>query len=638
MSYKSLREFIELLEENGDLIRITEFVDPVLEIAEVTDRICKQDGGGKAILFENTGTSFPVVTNVFGSLKRASSALNVRNPDEVAQQIEGFVGVVLSLKKGFFEKFSTLPKLAQVMKCLPKTVRRRGECQQVIQIEPDLSIFPILQCWPHDGGRFITLPMVITQDPDTKVRNVGMYRMQVFGSNLTGMHWHRHKTGARHFSAYKKRGELMPVAVALGGDPAYTYSATAPLPENIDEFLFAGFLRKKRVKLVRCITNELDVPSDADIIIEGYVDPMEDPIWEGPFGDHTGFYSLADWYPKFHVTCITYRKDAIFPATLVGVPPMEDVYIAKLTERIFLSPIKYTFLPEIIDLYLPQQGVSHNIAIVKIDKTFPGQAYKVASALWGVGQMMFNKIMIVVDGDTDIHNSFEVAKHISELVVPHRDVLLWRGPMDVLDHASSRPHMGGKVLVDATKKFPEELDNKVNSTVGGYEKLFSTLSQKHRGLFDFNTALLKEGISVLLVSVDKKIGVQVKTIIQQIVAAVEGPIPKFIAVVDKEMKLNDMSLFVWYLSANIDPERDCYFVDRLGVRLPCFVFDGTRKCYSIDTFSRDWPALVVSSKETIEKIDKKWGNFNIKDSIESPSRKFLYRVESDGAIVKPDLT
>ena len=635
MPYKTLREYVELLDKKGDLIRIKEFVDPVLEIAEVTDRVCKQEGGGKAILFENTGTDFPVVTNIFGSINRASLALNVNNPNDIAQQIDGFIKSVSSPKQGFLEKLRTLPTLAQVAKWLPKSIRGRGECQQVIQIEPDLSIFPILKCWPHDGGRFITLPMVITQDPNTKARNVGMYRMQIFDSNLTGMHWHRHKTGARHFAEYKKRGDLMPVAVALGGDPAYTYSATAPLPDNIDEFLFAGFLRKKRVELVKCITIELDVPSDADIIIEGYVDPMEDPIWEGPFGDHTGFYSLADWYPKFHVTCITYRKDAIYPATLVGIPPMEDTYIAKLTERIFLSPIKFTLLPEIIDLNLPKEGVAHNIAIAKIVKTYPGQAYKVASALWGAGQMMFNKIVIVVDGDIDIQNVLEVAKYISDSVVPQRDILLWRGPLDVLDHASAKAHIGGKVVIDATRKLPEESPNETSHTNDGYENLYEVLSRKHVGLYDFNTNLLKQGISVLLVSIDKSLNVQVKTIIQQIIGAVDGQFPKFVAVVDKEMKLNEMSLLTWYLSANIDAERDCYFIEKGGTRLPCFVFDGTRKCYPVDNFSRDWPAVVVSSNETIERVNKKWENLSFKNFIESPSSRFVYRDETDSAIVKP---
>ena len=394
MAYRGLRELIKLLEINNELERITCPVNPDLEITEIVDRVTKSHKGGKALLFENNGTNFPVLINAFGSEKRMALTLGCKNPDQIGREIEMLFKNLAEPKSGIWDKLKTLPLISRMASWMPKIVSGRGECQDVIMDQPDLSKIPILKCWPADGGNFITLPCVITRDPETEIRNVGMYRMQVFGPNLTGMHWHKHKTGARHYAAYKKKGIRMPVSVVLGGDPAYTYSATAPLPDNIDEYLLAGFLRKKRVKLVKCITNDLEVPSDADFIIEGYIDPEEELIWEGPFGDHTGFYSLADWYPKFHVTCITHRKDAIYPATIVGIPPMEDAYIGKATERIFLTPMKLTMIPELLDMDLPPAGVAHNLTVVKINKTYAGQAQKVMNAMWGAGQMMFNKIQI----------------------------------------------------------------------------------------------------------------------------------------------------------------------------------------------------------------------------------------------------
>jgi 4-hydroxy-3-polyprenylbenzoate decarboxylase len=343
MSYSGLKEFITDLEKKDELVRIKQFVDPVLEITEITDRITKT--GGKALLFENTGTDFPVLINAYGSDLRMAMALGRKNLDDAGIEIENLFNNVSIRKETLFRKIATLPSLLKLGGFFPSRIRRKGICQQQIHHVPDLDIFPVLKCWPYDGGRFITLPMVHTMHPETGSTNVGMYRMQILDKNTTGMHWQRHKTGANHFEAWKKTGKKMPVSVALGGDPVYAYSATAPLPENINEYILAGFLRKKKVNLVKCITNDLYVPEDADIILEGFVDPSEKLIWEGPFGDHTGFYSLADWYPKFHVTCITYSDEAVYPATIVGIPPQEDSWIAKATERLFLAPVRMTLQP-----------------------------------------------------------------------------------------------------------------------------------------------------------------------------------------------------------------------------------------------------------------------------------------------------
>jgi 4-hydroxy-3-polyprenylbenzoate decarboxylase len=451
MAYKDLREFIKVLEEKGLLKRITVEVDPILEIAEINDRIVKK--GGPALLFERPkGSRFPCVVNLFGSFERMKLALEVRDLDEIGRRALEFLEP--EIPTNIIEKLKMLPKLKRLSDFLPRYVKS-GPCKEVIiKDSPSLDIFPILKTWPLDGGRFITLPMVFTKDPETGVRNCGMYRMQVYDERTTGMHWHMHKDGARHYRKAEAMGKRLEVAVAIGSDPATIYSATAPLPEGIDEMLFAGFLREEPVELVKCETVDLEVPANAEIVLEGYCEPGERRI-EGPFGDHTGYYSLQDEFPVFHITCITHRRDAIYPATIVGKPPMEDCFIAKATERIFLPLIRKQ-LPEIVDMNLPIEGVFHNIAIVSIDKRYPGHARKVMYALWGMGQMSFTKIIIVMDKDVNIQDLSEVLWRIGNNVDPKRDVVILEGPLDVLEHASPLPAYGGKMGIDATKKWPSE--------------------------------------------------------------------------------------------------------------------------------------------------------------------------------------
>lgn len=436
MAWKSLQQFITALERENELVRVQEFVDPVLEITEVADRCIKNNG--PALLFENTGTDFPLLINALGSEKRMCMALGVDSLDSIGREIESLFRHIATPKNSVIEKIRILPKLGKIASWMPKTLKGRGACQEIIERDPDITKLPVMQCWPEDGGRFVTLPVIHTIDPETGARNVGMYRMQVFGPALTGMHWHRHKVSAGHFAQYKKLGRRMPVAVALGGDPVYTYAATAPLPPGVDEYLLAGFIRKKHVELVPCITQDICVPSDADIILEGYVDPAEPFVTEGPFGDHTGYYSLPDLYPVFHITCITRKRNAVYPSTIVGIPPEEDAWIGKATERIFITPIKMSIAPEIADMDMPIEGVFHNLTILSVRKEYPGQAQKVMNSIWGAGQMMFNKILVIVDSDTDIHNYEEVARRISEHADPGKDIYLGQGPMDVLDHSCSR--------------------------------------------------------------------------------------------------------------------------------------------------------------------------------------------------------
>ena len=451
-AYKNLQEFIEVLEKEGELLRIKEEVSPELEITEITDRICKRRG--PAIFFEKvSGHKIPVVTNLFGSYKRICLAFGVNNLDDLAKEILSF----LEFKeiKGFFDKLKLVPKFLKLKNLFPKIVDK-APCQEIVWEgeEVDLYKLPILKCWPKDGGPFITLPCVITKDPETGERNVGMYRMQVFDKNTTGMHWQIHKVGAKHYRKAEKRGERLPVVVAIGPDPAVIYSATSPVPEDIDEFILAGFLRGKPVELVKCLTVPLEVPAESQIVLEGYVEPFERKL-EGPFGDHTGYYTPPDYYPVFKITCITIRKDAIYPATIVGKPPQEDYYLGKLTERLFLPILKKT-LPEIVDINLPGEGVFHNLAFVSIDKQYPGHAFKVASALWGLGQMMFVKIIVVLDKEVNVHDISEVLFYMSGNVDPARDVMIVKGPVDALDHASPYPAFGSKMCIDATKKWKEE--------------------------------------------------------------------------------------------------------------------------------------------------------------------------------------
>ncbi|NLY55506.1 MAG: menaquinone biosynthesis decarboxylase [Firmicutes bacterium] len=451
--YRDLQEFVDLLESKGELIRIRAEVDPELEITEIADRVMK--AGGPALLFENVkGSDIPVLINAFGSEKRMALALGVSDLNEITEEIRGLIKMAMEGETdSLLGKLKILPKLNDLAKLFPKTVSK-APCQEVVSYDPDLTKLPVLKCWPHDGGRYITLPLVFTKNPQTGKQNCGMYRLQIFDKKTTGMHWHIHKDGAANYRQAEASGERFPVAVAIGGDPALTYAATAPLPGGIDEMLLAGFLRKKPVEMVQCKTVDLKVPADADIILEGYVDPQERRI-EGPFGDHTGFYSLADEYPVFHVTCITHRKSPIYLTTIVGIPPMEDAYLALASERIFL-PLFQLQLPEVVDMHLPIAGVQHNLMILSIKKSFPGHAQKVMHAVWGMGQAMYTKVVVVVDADVDVRNYTEVVWKVLNNVDPGRDITIVKGPIETLDHASPLPKFGTKMGIDATRKWESE--------------------------------------------------------------------------------------------------------------------------------------------------------------------------------------
>lgn len=591
--HKNLNEFVDLLEENGELIRIKSKVSTIHEIAEITDRISKSKGGGKALLFENTESKFPVLTNMMGSDRRIALSLGVENLSDLTERIDKLLHDALAPKNNLIDKLKMLPMLAEMSKWLPRTSSSRGQSQEVILVGDavKLSNIPILKCWPHDGGRFVTLPMVNTIDPESGVRNVGMYRMQVFDETTTGMHWHIHKTGARHYDAYKRLGKVMPVSVAIGGDPAYTYAATAPMPDNMDEYLLAGFLRRKPVKLVKSITNDIYVPSDCDFVIEGYVDPAEEKVVEGAFGDHTGFYSLTDLYPRFHVTAITHRRDAIYPATIVGIPPQEDAYIAKATEKIFLAPIRLAVQPEVKDLTMPTAGTAHNIAITSISQRYLGQARKVAQGLWGAGQMMFNKYLMLTNDDVNIHDAKELAALIRR-VVPCRDLIFGEGVLDVLDHATATIGYGGKIAIDTTA-IDSKCIVKPIEHIDGLDCRFLDEWGVAVGYLEQGQATPAAGEANCLVLFD---------------VAVRGA-------TGEEL--------LWLAAANTDPRRDVGIVDGI------VVVDARSKRPMQAGNPDRFPNVVTSSVETISLVDGRWSEYGLGEFVDSPSNHYLRLLLSD---------
>lgn len=449
MAYQNLRDFVRALDKAGELKRIRESVDPILEIAEITDRVSK--AGGPALLFEKPkGYKTPVLINAFGSAARMKLAMEVDRIEEISERIQFFLD--FKSPQGMLEKIKMLPKLAEIGQFFPKIVKD-GACQDVVRRD-DFSVldFPVLQCWPEDGGRFITLPLVFTRNPITGKRNAGTYRMQVYDDRTTGMHWQIHKQGADHF---RRAGTpTMDVAVAIGADPATMFSGILPLPPDLDEMLIAGFLRQKPVEMVKCKTVDLEVPAEAEIVLEGHV-RLDELRTEGPFGDHTGYYSLADQYPVFHVSCITHRKDPIYATTIVGPPPMEDYWMGAAIERIFL-PLMRLQLPEVVDMHMPAAGIFHNLMIVSVRKAYPGHARKVMSSIWGLGQAMFTKVIVVVDHDVNVHDLNEVAWKALNHIDPERDFQFTLGPVDSLDHASRLANFGSKVGIDATRKLASE--------------------------------------------------------------------------------------------------------------------------------------------------------------------------------------
>lgn len=612
-----LQDFINAFLAKGLLKEEKKFVDPHLQMAEYVDRMSKKKHGGQAVFFRNTGTDFPVVMNLMGSDERLANILRCGSIQEVGEKVQSLANLFMNpAKSGKFKLIKTLFKLTRIR---PRHVRK-GICQQNRMPVPDLTKLPIIQCWPHDGGRFITLPVVHTIDPETGKRNVGMYRMQVFDSKTTGMHWHMHKDGASHFQKYKNRGEKMPVAVTLGGDPVYTYAATAPLPKDVDEYLLAGFLREEAVKLVSCVSQPLRVPADADIVLEGYVDPQEDLAWEGPFGDHTGFYSHADWYPKFHLTAITYKNNAVYPATLVGIPPQEDFYIARATEILFLPVLQNTILPELHDMHIPGPGVGHNLTLFSFRKAYPGHALKMMHALWGAGQMMFNKVLIAFDVDMALTDYHELIKIIVQEVDIESDIFLNQGPLDVLDHATSLQAFGGKLFIDATHKPINKEDKKRDSVVDNdvpYDLL--TLKQTSRAILQAKQFLLDEEkyLPFLAVSVDMEQDPAWETKLLNALKE-KAYYPMLLVVLDDVELEVDLYTLLWFILSHIDPNLDLR-KKSINAAHKCLWLDATKK-EKRSVKGEKWPAVVLSDSNTINQVDKILGT----EKASSPSEKMKH--------------
>jgi len=626
-----LQGFIRILEKNGELIRISEPVDPRLEITEITDRFSKTYGGGKCLLFENTGTQFPVLINALGSAERIRIAFGNRKPEEMALEIQSLLGQLTGPGKGALSK---IPLLSKASRWMPRKRKGKGTCQEIIELNPDLNKLPVLTCWPHDGGPFITLPLVHTKDPETGVPNLGMYRMQVFDSKTTGMHWHMHKTGARHYREYKKAGQRMPVSVALGGDPVYTYCATAPLPDGIDEYILAGFIRNKPVRLVKCLTNDLYVPEDCDFVIEGYVDPVEDLVTEGPFGDHTGFYSLEDQYPLFHVTAITSRRDPVYPATIVGIPPMEDAWLEWATERLFEPLIRLSLVPELSAFHMPTPGVAHNLVLARINSSYPGQGRKVLHTLWGAGQMMFTKFAVILDDPAELTDYVKVAKAVTQRVDPSVHTEITSGPLDILDHSGALFAFGGKLGIDATGPVIAGSGDPVCYQVNDFE--ISSFRSAHPEITGMNLQWLSQGISLILVGIQKGRAGQVRDLIDEIRLTDAFDNIRFWVFYDAQADLQNPWDLVWLAGAHVDAARDIkIFAPTPHRRFGALFIDATVKLGTLDEFSRAWPNPVVMDLATINVVDDRWNKYGIGPFIPSPSRKYSLLSRPGKARIEP---
>jgi len=600
MNYPSLREFIDRLDREGELLRIKESVSPILEITEITDRISKQLGGGKALLFENVeGSSMPVLINAFGSSKRMNMALGVNDIEDIPKRIEQYIKIPPPAT--LLDKVKLLPMLLQAAQFPPKLVNKaRPTCQEIVHLgdDIDLGAIPVLQCWPEDAGRFITFPIVINRSVDKKIRNVGLYRMQVYDRKTTAMHWHIHKDGAHFFHEFKKLGKRMEVAIALGADPASCYSASAPLPYGIDEFLLAGFIRKKSVPLVKCKTVDLEVPANAEIILEGYIDPSEMRL-EGPFGDHTGYYSQDGDFPVVHLTAITHRKDPVYLTTIVGKPPQEDFYLGRATERIFL-PLLKTQLPEIVDMDMPVEGVFHNCVIVSIDKRYPMQSRRLMSALWGLGQMSFVKTIVTVDADVNVHDYEEVARILLSTVDFETDLFFSEGILDVLNHASDQMLYGSKLGIDLTNKIEGEpgygKEDPPHAHPPALPKQEAVIEA-----FPEVKAVAEIQNSILLVALDKTAPNQGKQFIQSFFDHPKFSTVEIVIVLEGHVDLTNISIVMWKFFNNIDPKRDFYFRDeRLGI-------DATQK-FPEEGYQQNWPEEIEMTAEIKTKVDNKWDN------------------------------
>ena len=605
-AYQNLGEFISELEKAGELLRVKAPVSSELEITCITDLASKAPGGGKALLFEHVRESrFPVLTNAFGSERRICMALGTDSLDSLAQRLDRFVRI--GPPKSLRELARLLPMGLELIRFLPRRTSRAA-CQQVIYRgeQIDLSMLPVLKCWPQDGGPFVTLPVVITRSLKTGRRNAGMYRLQVFDRNTTGMHWHIHKDGSNYFQEYRKAGRRMPVAVAIGTDPAVTYAATAPLPRGIDEMILAGFIRQRPVQMARCVSIDLEVPAEAEFVLEGYVEP-EELRQEGPFGDHTGYYSLVGDYPVFHLTALTHRRNPVYAATIVGRPPMEDCWLAKATERIFL-PLLGALHPEVRDFWMPWEGVFHNIVVMAIDKEYPGHARRIMSAVWGQGQMSFSKAVALVDSGVDLKNPRKVLETILNEVDVESDLYITEGVLDVLDHSAPDPLFGAKIGIDATSRRPDERP-RLKPAAGQIPAdgvIEKSLSDTSALLSAFHSPPLDVRNPLLLVAFAKDGRTPGRTLSERLLRKRALKTFSILVLLDSGIDLRDYSLVLWKVFNNVDPRRD---ILRQGGRM---AIDATRKSVE-DGHTRPWPADIEMAPEVAENVRERAKELGIEE-------------------------
>jgi len=581
-NYKDIQQFISALDAAGELTRVKAKVSPIIDISKITDIESKKAGGGKALFFENVvdngKKTFPIATNLFGSNRRMAMALGLENLNDAGNEIEALVN--LNPPKTFGDFIEIAKKALPLTKIMPKKVRSSPACQEVVQTgdDIDLSTIPVLKCWPKDGGRFVTLPLVFTQSPDGKKHNLGMYRLQIYDKRTTGMHWHIHKDGAHYFNEYAKLKKRMNVSVAIGADPATIYAATAPMPRGVDELLLAGFFRKKGVRVTKCVTNDLLVPADAEFVLEGYVDYQERRL-EGPFGDHTGYYSLADMYPVFHLTALTRKEKPVYCATLVGPPPMEDCYMAKATERIFL-PLLRAVMPEVKDYFLPWEGVFHNAVIVSLIKEFPAHAQKLASGFWGQGQMSFCKSIVCIDADKDPSDLAKVWKLFIDNFDPSTDITITRGVLDVLDHSSPDALMGNKIAIDLTTRAasePARKANKLQTPTPEIIEEIENIARQKIGALKINCV---KGYCAIAIDKSSRKGAD---ILNELIS--NGIFQKYfraVVIFDRRIDVKNYSKMLWKIFNNTDPARDIIISQST-----CFV-DACKK-NKADAHEREWP-------------------------------------------------
>ncbi|MHC1729210.1 MAG: menaquinone biosynthesis decarboxylase [Syntrophobacteraceae bacterium] len=605
-AYQNLGEFITELDKAGELLRIKAPVSKHLEITHITDLASKAPGGGKALLFENVVESpFPVLINAFGSERRICMALGTESLDRLAARLEQFVRI--EPPKSLRQAAKLIPMGLDLLRFFPRKTRN-APCQEVVLRgdEIDLSLLPVLTCWPQDGGPFVTLPVVITRSLKTDRRNAGMYRLQVYDRNTTGMHWHIHKDGSNYFQEYRRAGKRMPVAVAIGTDPAVTYAATAPLPRGIDEMMLAGFIRRRPVPMARCVSIDLEVPAEAEFVLEGYVDPEELRL-EGPFGDHTGYYSLVGDYPVFHLTAITHRRNPVYSATIVGRPPMEDCWLAKATERIFL-PLLGAVLPEVRDFWMPWEGVFHNIVVMAIEKEYPGHARRIMSAVWGQGQMSFSKAVALVDHGVGLNNPRRVLETILNEVDLENDLFVTEGVLDVLDHSAPDPLFGAKLGIDATGRRPDEKKRPqpVIRQVPSEDIIAGAIKEISEKLTSFHSPPLEVRNRVLLVGFEKDGKTPGRILSERLLAEPTLEAFSILMLLDSMIDLRDYSLVLWKLFNNVDPKRDMI---RQKGRI---AIDATRKGPE-DGHTRPWPDDIEMDPEIVRKVVERAKELGIED-------------------------